>query len=300
MKLVHNFSLIQPDYLIAMQREVICADACEWLQDKFTRNELFCGSVFTSLPDISEISHLFAGSADTAERVQRYEEWFTHQAFVIMSLLAPDEYVIFLQSDARIQNPSDGRILKWLDKSFLCSKAAEQSNCRMMWHKLVHYGDINSRSAGRPAYSHLLCYSKVASYDSGQFFIPDIFHRGDMIWTKGIGLQSAFAGVAFLKFVAKTTKIIDPFCGYGTVLAMSNCFQVDSLGVEISAKRCRKARSLDLSIALSKLTRTEMSMLGAPKSFSFSQSLDHVNDSEVTLDVSDDEINVVTADAPQT
>ena len=43
-----------------------------------------------------------------------------------------------------------------------------------------------------------------------------------MLWPKGIGLDCCFTAVVFLKRIAKTSVIIDPFCGYGTVLAMSN------------------------------------------------------------------------------
>ena len=43
---------------------------------------------------------------------------------------------------------------------------------------------------------------------------------------------------------------MDPFCGQGTVTAMANALGVDSVGIEISPKRCRRASSLDLTSKL--------------------------------------------------
>ena len=153
-------------------REVICADACQWLQQQ----SCLLGSVFTSLPDISEINHLFHGN--TRERIVQYETWFVDTATQIMRTLPDTEYAIFLQSDVRTQDNDTKEVIKWIDKSYLCTKAANNSGCTLLWHKLVYVSDIEARSAGRPNYSHLLCYGKGVSYNSGEFFVPDIFSRG--------------------------------------------------------------------------------------------------------------------------
>ena len=239
-------------------RDVICADAIEWLNsiDKLD------GSVFTSLPDISELPNLSSGSVN--ERIVFYENWFVNTATKILKLLSDKQYAIFLQSDVRVQS-EQGDVSKWIDKSHLCSIASDSAGCTLRWHKIVTRKDVDARSFGRPTYSHLLCYSKDASYDSGAFATPDIFDRGEMLWPKGIGLDCCFAGVAFLKRIAKANLVIDPFCGYGTVLAMSNALGLPSLGVEISTKRCKKARSLDLRDKLAYWSRGHMSMLGLPK-----------------------------------
>jgi tRNA G10 N-methylase Trm11 len=38
--------------------------------------------------------------------------------------------------------------------------------------------------------------------------------------------------------------VVDPFCGHGTILAVANEHGLDAVGVELSAKRARKARRL--------------------------------------------------------
>lgn len=83
-------------------------------------------------------------------------------------------------------------------------------------------------------------------YRPTDFAIPDSFYRGDMLWSKGIGLDCCYVGVAFLRDVGKATCVFDPFCGIGTVLSMANALGVDSYGIDLSAKRCRKARRLSM------------------------------------------------------
>jgi tRNA G10 N-methylase Trm11 len=38
--------------------------------------------------------------------------------------------------------------------------------------------------------------------------------------------------------------VVDPFCGLGSVLAVANSMGLDAIGVEIVAKRARRARGL--------------------------------------------------------
>jgi hypothetical protein len=89
-------------------------------------------SVFTSMPDISEIPSLFHGYL-----VKEYKEWFTNAAYQILSRLAVGAYAIFLQSDVRMMN-SKSLVYEWIDKSHLISTAAEKTHCNLIWHKMVH------------------------------------------------------------------------------------------------------------------------------------------------------------------
>jgi hypothetical protein len=141
-----------------MSREVICADSIEWLS-KLEDDSLpigYCG--FTSLPDISEMPHIFGNYSNL--KLNEYKKWFTDTVYLFMSKLPDKSYVIFLQSDVRCT--VNGEVVQWIDKSHLCSNAADKTNCcTLMWHKLVTINKSpNKRSTGRPTYSHLVCYYK--------------------------------------------------------------------------------------------------------------------------------------------
>jgi hypothetical protein len=89
-----------------------------------------------------------------------------------------------------------------------------------------------------------------SNYRTSLFAVPDVFYRGHMLWPKGIGLDSCFVGVMFLKDIADASGIIDPFAGQGTVLAMANAVNLPAIGVEISPKRCRRANNLEIDLDL--------------------------------------------------
>lgn len=247
-------------------REIICTDAIEWL--KLQENESFEGCVFTSLPDISELEKSLMCDSLSIEKVNKgikdgeikeiiqaqiYKEWFVNTVTLIMSKLKKGQYAIFLQSDTKIIDKQDN-VLEYIDKSHLCSMGAFNNDCKMMFHKLCTRGnssddkEVYKRSVGRPNFSHLICYGKgsEAKYFSNAYATPDINDRGDMLWSKGIGLDSCLLGLAFLRDTVNAKFIIDPFCGVGTVPAMANSIGISSLGIEISSKRCRQARKLDL------------------------------------------------------
>jgi hypothetical protein len=101
------------------------------------------------------------------------------------------------------------------------------------------------QESGADVRSFLRC-----TYRTSLFAAPDMFYRGEMLWPKGIGLDCCFVGVTFLKSVAFAKGIIDPFAGQGTVLAMADAVGLPSIGVEISAKRCKKAHNLKIDLDL--------------------------------------------------
>lgn len=188
-------------------RQIVCTDAMLWL--KSVEKESLVGSVFTSLPDVSELPGVIPGKG-LKEKAEPYKEWFTDVAATIMEKIVPGSCAIFLQSDIRIQDTGSLNI-QWIDKSFLCSSGAERSGCKLLWHKIVLSTSMDRRSHGRPGYSHLLCYGKDVTYFSGAFATPDVFERGEMLWQKGIGLDCCLMGIAFLKEVINARLVTFSF-----------------------------------------------------------------------------------------
>jgi hypothetical protein len=60
------------------------------------------------------------------------------------------------------------------------------------------------------------------------------------------------------------TCIINPFCGQGTILAVADYFGVPSVGIEIMAKRARKAQCKDVRSRIDAIPRERLrSLLGS-------------------------------------
>jgi hypothetical protein len=209
------------------RREVHQADGLAWLEEHvFADDE----AVVTSLPDVS------------GARGMGYEEWrvwFTGVSRVICSRVAERAPAVFLQTDIK----RDGR---WVDKAYLIQKGAEEAGSHSLWHKVVCRTDPGNVSFGRPAYSHLLCFSRSLRLDPGGSTADVLPGTGRMTWPRAMGVDVCAAVCRFLLAETECRTVIDPFCGHGTMLAAANAAGMDAIGVELSPKRARKARVLRL------------------------------------------------------
>lgn len=214
----------------APERLVIQAEALGWLDEHPAQPG---DALITSLPDVSELPELGPG-------LDGWKRWFTAAAARLMRWPAPGMPSLFFQSDIRHHGT-------WVDKAFLVQKAAESANATLIFHKIVCRHPAGTLTQGRPSYSHLLAFScgeaplvpKKPSAD----VLPD---AGDMAWSRAMGTRACEAACRFLLNETTATRVVDPFCGTGSVLAVANSLGLDALGVELSAKRCRAARRLGL------------------------------------------------------
>lgn len=211
------------------QRTVECADALVWLEGR----EVLAGcSVITSLPDVSEFPML---------SLAEWKQWFIRAAVRVMAKVPTEGVAIFYQTDVK-------KAGAWVDKGYLISKAAEAVGCEMLFHKVVCRRAPGTVTFGRPAYSHLLGFSRGVRVDLGRA-TPDVLpEAGDVTWTRGMGVQACLAACRFIQEHTPTRTVVDPFCGHGTVLAVANALGLDAVGVELSRKRAKKARALRVSL----------------------------------------------------
>jgi hypothetical protein len=228
-----------------MSRVILNCDAFEWMS-QFKDDLLFPGDVFTSLPDISELPGYFGTKCRA--NFQKYKDWFEETVEII--LLKTPKCAIFLQSDVRCLN-QEGEVHEFVDKSYLIHKGAEKCHFVLLWQKVCYNVEKLDTKAiyQRPNWSHLMCFvrqSEQIQYHSTAWGTPDVFPRGEMIWNRAIGINAALVGVSFLKYICQTNSLVDPFCGCGTVLAVANACGLNGIGCELSQKRCRKARQLNL------------------------------------------------------
>lgn len=144
---------------------------------------------------------------------------------------------IFCQTDIR-------RNHTWINKSYLCHRAARELNIPLRWHKIVCRTPSGAEPDNRPGYSHLLCYSKETPSRGPRTRYPDVLESpGHMTWSRAFGLAPCRFACQYVMSHTETRTILDPFCGKGTVLAVANECGLDAVGVEIEGKYAKNART---------------------------------------------------------
>lgn len=208
-------------------RRVVQADALLWMD---ANPADAAASVITSLPDVSELSHL---------GIDTWRTWFVETARRVMRWVPESGLAIFYQSDIRSHGV-------WIDKGYLVMRAAEEERACVVWHKIVCRRPPGTVALGRPSYSHMICVSRTprpVARNPGPDVLPD---AGFMPWSRATGVEACRVACTYLREDTATRLVVDPFCGRGTVLAVANAMGFDALGVDLGAKRCRAARTLDV------------------------------------------------------
>lgn len=209
------------------ERTVIQANAREWLAEHAAPEGT---SVITSLPDVSEMPAL---------GLSGWREWFVEAAGQVIEWVPEAGVSIFFQSDVR----SGGT---WVDKGYLVQRAADLMGANVVWHKIVCRLPPGTPTWGRSSYSHLICVSR-RPLPPPRHATPDVLpDAGPKPWTRAMGLFAGELACRFLRDETTTRVVVDPYCGSGMALAIANRFGFTALGVELSARRCRAARNLNL------------------------------------------------------
>ncbi len=191
-------------------------------------------AIVTSLPDVSELPELGPG-------LDGWKRWFVAAAAQLMRWPAPGMPSLFFQTDIRHHGV-------WVDKAFLVQQAAENVGATLIFHKIVCRHAAGTLTQGRPSYSHLLAVSlgaPIIAKKPSADVLPD---SGEMSWSRAMGTRACEAACRFLLDETAARRVVDPFCGKGSVLSVANALGLDALGIELSAKRCRAARRLGRSL----------------------------------------------------
>jgi len=178
------------------------------------------------LPDLSEFPHLSQA---------QWEDWFETAAGLVLRGCPSDGVCLFYQTDRKGPNG-------WVDKAYLCQKAARALDLRLLWHKIVCRVPPNNPTFGRPGYSHLLCFSAGLELDLSRSYADVLVQAGRASWTRGIGLEVCHWICRFLTRQTRVHTLIAPFCGQGLALAVANTYGLNAIGIELSPKRARQAR----------------------------------------------------------
>lgn len=208
-------------------RQVYCEDALLWLE----RNRPAIGhSIVTSIPDFSEFPK---------STIDQWKDWFVKTASLILSRTSENGVSVFYQSDIKYEGT-------WIDKGYLCQKAAESEGHELLWHKIACRVQPGCTTFGRPGYSHILCFSKNLRLEAKQSNTDVLPELGDKTWARGMGINACVMIAKFISELTPSHTVINPFCGEGSMLAAANAYGLSAIGIERSPKRAEKARLLQI------------------------------------------------------
>jgi hypothetical protein len=211
------------------RREVHHADALAWLR---ARGRLDGCSVVTSLPDVVEMAGM---------GLEAWTRWFVDASGAVLAAVPDEGVAIFFQSDVK-------RAGRWIDKGALVQRAAAAAGVPLLFHKIVCRKPAGTVTHGRASYSHLLAFScgvRPKPERATADVLPD---GGFQASAKSMGVTACLDACRFVARETSTRTIVDPFCGYGTVLAVANALGLDAVGVDVSSRMARRARALTIEV----------------------------------------------------
>ena len=210
------------------RREVHHGDGLAWLRERSLGPE---HAIVTSLPDVSEL-----GGAP----LDVWRAWFEDTAATLCAAVAPRAAALFYQTDIKHAG-------RWIDKAYLVMRGAERAGVGLLFHKIVCRVPPGHTTYGRPAYAHLLAFSRELEAPPREA-TPDVIPGlGKMTWSRAMGTSACAVAARFVRDRTPCTAVVDPFCGLGTMLAVANAYGLDAYGAELAKKRASRARSLVVS-----------------------------------------------------
>jgi hypothetical protein len=212
------------------RRTVHQAEALAWLAAHPAEPQT---SVITSLPDVSERA---------AQGFDAWRSWFGTAVKSVLDWVPAGGVAVFFQSDIVHRGV-------WVDKGYLVLSAAEASGHVLVWHKVVCRVAPGTPSPGRAGYSHLICVAREPRPAFRQA-LPDVLpDAGFEASQKAMGVEACALAVRFVLAETDARVVVDPFCGQGTALAVANALGLDAVGIDLSARCCRAARKLSVTVS---------------------------------------------------
>ena len=204
------------------------ADAIPWLR---AQGRIAGASVVTSLPDVSELRGL---------GLDEWRAWFVAAARAAMRAIDDDGVAVFFQSDIRHHGA-------WIDKGALVTDAADAERMSLLFHKIVCRLPPGTPTSGRASYAHLVAFARTPRAPRRE--TPDVLPDGGWVpGARAMGVNACREACELVLHDTPTRTVVDPFCGWGTVLAVANALGLDAVGVDLSARMCKKARLLELEL----------------------------------------------------
>lgn len=200
-------------------RRFICSDSLPWLAEN--KN---VGSIVTSLPDAEEIGL----------SIPQWSEWFCRASVLCMQSASDDSVSVFYQTDRKCAGVLHSKVA-------LLFRAAADSGVHPIWHKIILRRSVGATDIHRPGFTHMVAFTKAARPGAAT---PDVIERGSMAYPNAMGENAARVALAAAMRCGK--RVVDPFCGRGTVPKIADALGMDAIGIDIDQKQIQIAQTPDL------------------------------------------------------
>lgn len=200
-------------------RELIVGDSIKWMRDHTDH-----GGIVTSLPDYDEVDMTY----------DEWYFWFGNAVRTCLHMLPDHASAVFYQTDRKL----DGRIIS---KSHMVIDTAITSGYRVLWHKIALRRDVDKVDLYRPGYTHMIAVSKKGTAGKST---PDVFNRGETLYKNGMGMIAAQLAIEFVG--RSTSRIVDPFCGRGTVPVVAESMGYHGTGIDIDPEQIEYAKKMQI------------------------------------------------------
>jgi hypothetical protein len=117
-----------------------------------------------------------------------------------------------------------------------------------LFHKIVCRKPAGTVTFGRASYSHLLGFGRRVRPAPNRWTSDVLPDAGFMPGPSSMGVKACVDACRFIIDHTTTRTVVDPFCGWGTVLAVANAMGLDAVGVDVSARKCRRAQALEIDL----------------------------------------------------
>jgi hypothetical protein len=123
-------------------------------------------------------------------------------------------------------------------------ETARSAGALVLWHKIVLRREPGQIDLHRPGFTHLIAVS-IAGHPGKAS--ADVLRAGIKIYPNAMGLSAANFAARFAQ-ESGAARIVDPFCGRGTVPAVAEARGIESIGIDIDPSQCERARLLRLAL----------------------------------------------------
>jgi len=183
-----------------------------------------------------DVGSIVTGPADAAEmgmQPDAYPAWLYDMTQALLRSTSRDAVTITLTTDRK----HDGGIIS---KAGIILRACHDlGGHRVLWHKIALRRQPGRTDLHRPGYTHVICMSRAARPGPAT---PDVIPAGPRLYANGNDLNSAQVA---LDMAARTsTRVLDPFCGRGTIPVIAAAMGLTATGVDIDADQITRAQQL--------------------------------------------------------